>query len=842
MTGQVDGDRLGENVRSLFPYPLAATYHRAFYSTNDMDEMHELLLDLFELVVKYCAALVVSQYLDEKLDDPRLDASLLQLQRPSLGHWQSWLRDGLSLYARSNLPLRVPELATFYLQKDRATLLQAYKDLWALPQFGRETKGPSSVTPREFFEALGTYRNRLAHGVRPSRYDREQAARILKAALLDIFGKLSFLAEYRLIYIGEIKVVFEAGRPRYTHQFTSLMGDNPAVGRPQTLDTALPDGKVYLLDKTSDFTPCLTFHPLLIYQYCSNCSKEQVFLLNAGQDGATDYLGYPCTHHFHPDQYFSDVREILHSLRGKGGLDVPANPPLAAPCVPEEPLLNPFAEPPADGPEVETPDDREPQASEVVEAGSTMSGAAGRSTEFPASGFVKNAESRSRRWLMGVVGVVALIGIGLGIAAIHPGSPAVVPTVTPISQPTALPTRSSPTTPTTLLAISTTVPSTTAVPRAPTPSPVVASTISVAKIKPEDLLMATLTRADLSKLVGNADAWWPTFPAFYVPPFAGDPLASNPGQRFLVAQGYQQVGAASGTIQTAITLFDNDSDASTAFANLAHTRDQGGTPGSGPAVGEESRYYTHQGPLTGALPYDAVLRFRTGPVIVKVTESSPTGFATPADLARIGKVVLEKTQHVLTGQVAAPVIPSELASVMPPGTPDLGPISGTAVVSPESWALVDQKGNSQKVLNGLVNRGVTELGYRVYSLPTNHEEYLEVTLFPAKTNQDAIDWVQGWVENVRKSGSLAPGKTGAYAAFQRGGQFYELMFAKGNYAVDVTCTAPWGKISADCEPAVRRLAEGWYSALPTDQARVGTPKPLPQPVSGGSSANSVPSD
>lgn len=63
--------------------------------------------------------------------------------------------------------------------------------------------------------------------------------------------------------------------------------------------------------------------------------------------------------------------------------------------------------------------------------------------------------------------------------------------------------------------------------------------------------------------------------------------------------------------------------------------------------------------------------------------------------------------------------------------------------------------------------------------------------------------------------ALTAGKTGALSGFTSyDGSMYELQFAKGRFAGDVACFAPFGETSEACEEPVRLLAEHWYAELP----------------------------
>ncbi|HKO24449.1 MAG TPA: hypothetical protein VJY65_06865, partial [Chloroflexota bacterium] len=326
MMDQGDVDRLADDVSRKYPYPLAATYWRAFYAAANADESHEYLLDLYEITLKYCAAIAVSQYIADGVNDAKVNQDLQHLQRPSLGHWQGWLRDILMLYHRTKRHLVVPELATFYQRSDAVGLLQAYQTLQRQVE---DRSTISKVTPRQFFELLGAYRNRLAHGARPSSYAKERVANVLMPAMRELFRQLSFLAEYRLVYLSKVTVEFderqsEPLRYAYAHSLTYLTGDSPRVSPvPQVLSQAWRDRRLYLLDKGGGFQPLLSLHPLLIFRPCERCNRHQAFVLNATKDRALDYLSYQCTHHFNPTEYVDDVRLLLEGLTATTERDRP---------------------------------------------------------------------------------------------------------------------------------------------------------------------------------------------------------------------------------------------------------------------------------------------------------------------------------------------------------------------------------------------------------------------------------------------------------------------------------------------------------------------------------------
>lgn len=311
---------LDEEVSRRYPYLLASTYYRAFHSTHDLDEAHDYLLDLFEVTLKYLTSIALSQYFKDAPNNPKINRDVGALRRPSLGHWQGWLRDILDLYGRNGRPLAVPELASFYRQKHTDGLLRAYTTLREVMSERMRYAGGKNlgvVTPQQFFELVGEYRNLLAHGVRPSRPDRERVASILAPAMRDIFASMAFIADYRLVYVDEVKRApgsSKQGR-RYDYYYTTLMGDRPrAAPAPRTLerDDTEPE-KLYLLAKGGQFDPLASLYPFLTFRYCDSCNTYQAFVLNTSKGDTLDYVSYQCTHHYIQAE-FLDLQELLSSV------------------------------------------------------------------------------------------------------------------------------------------------------------------------------------------------------------------------------------------------------------------------------------------------------------------------------------------------------------------------------------------------------------------------------------------------------------------------------------------------------------------------------------------------
>ena len=319
-----DIDRIDENVGDRYPYPLVATYDRALFQAPDPSEAHEYLLDLVEMTLKYLAVIVIAQYFRDGVPDATINHDLKNLQRPSLGHWQGWLRDVLRFYEHDD---RVPvaRVREVYAKRHTGAIpvaVQGLSRVSAAMGSGAPVSTSETATTQQFFDVLIAYRNRLAHGATPSAYDRANITDILAPAMRQLYAEMSFLVAYRLAYVRGVAVDFgtgsgASGQHRYRHQVTYLVGASPrASSTPRIGDEPVPDKQLYLLDQSEGFVPLLSLHPFLVFAHCTSCNREQVFVLNATTATAQDYLAYQCTHHLRPTAYLDYMQRLLKQLDG----------------------------------------------------------------------------------------------------------------------------------------------------------------------------------------------------------------------------------------------------------------------------------------------------------------------------------------------------------------------------------------------------------------------------------------------------------------------------------------------------------------------------------------------
>lgn len=318
----------------------------------------------------------------------------------------------------------------------------------------------------------------------------------------------------------------------------------------------------------------------------------------------------------------------------------------------------------------------------------------------------------------------------------------------------------------------------------------------------EALLQATPRWGEIRAVTGDS-AWWPELPQLNGRLEPGSKALS------LVVQRYRRTDG-SAALEAALSLFPSEKAAKSDYSGLRAKRDAGGQPLAGPAVASERRYFTREAD-NGR---ETTLRFRFGNVVGRISAFAETQSNT-ATLARLVRPVLQRLTKLAAGRLRAPSIPGSLSALLPPAASAPGQVVGTVLIPAESWALADTSGNPLATKAKLVSLGSRQLVLRRYLLSGTAGHVVEVVLFPFSTAAGASSWVSSFQRLAAAKGALDAGKTGGQSAFTSyGGSFYELQFARGRYVGDVSCFAPFARVSRACEAATRSLAEAWFAALP----------------------------
>jgi hypothetical protein len=333
---------------------------------------------------------------------------------------------------------------------------------------------------------------------------------------------------------------------------------------------------------------------------------------------------------------------------------------------------------------------------------------------------------------------------------------------------------------------------------------VAAGSAGATPLAPTPLTAEALLAADVSAKTVQAVAgrdWWPEPPAFDTVVFQSDPQP-----KITTGVTFEKLGG-DARITTTLYAFRSN-EQSTKFLLYAELV---GPPvdEKNPAVGERRAYYRTT--LPSGVPATR-LYFTRGRVGVSI-EVNGEGWSA-AKIGAIAQPIDTGIQGLLSGELKPPAIAAFELARMPTARIAPGGLLGTTAISNEAWATVDRDSTPARVRDGLTKRGA-KLLFRRYLRQGSPTDVIETTLFTFPTAASASGWFAPFGAGVKHGeGSLNPGATGAHSAFRQGRDNFELRFAVGRFVGDVFCYAPFvTNPSAECENAVRRLAERWYAQL-----------------------------
>jgi tetratricopeptide (TPR) repeat protein len=269
---------VGNESYSSYPYPLAVAYDQV-QSAREVTAAHASLLHLFTTILKYLAVVVFSQYLRDKVSGEHSLQIVNSLGQLTLSRWNRFLRESLNQYERSDQQslLLMPELSAVYKESsaNRPILCNAYNAISNLLE-GRRASDVKALSLQQFFDLILTYHDKAAQSGPPD----PGLCRLLMSALQEVMGMLSFLQEYDLVYVGEVRP--QAGR--YTHELTRFMGNRPSRLEPRLASSPLPARQLYICER-KEKAPALSLHPLLIA-----LDADIWFLHESGRNGVSEYL------------------------------------------------------------------------------------------------------------------------------------------------------------------------------------------------------------------------------------------------------------------------------------------------------------------------------------------------------------------------------------------------------------------------------------------------------------------------------------------------------------------------------------------------------------------------
>ena len=258
------------------PFPIAIVYRKVANAPNSTQRF-SFLIELFEVVIRFIVLIQVADHLggSQEADVLAKVPELSKLCRPSLGTWVSLFRS-LSQFQTEGA----------FLKEARMLKVTDYQK--TMDEFVR--------LRNESFKG---------HGATLTEAEYEMKFQEHAPAIYELIGKLSFLANYRLVKTG----LMEKDGDYYRISVQVLMGDNP-VFETQIISSRTPfdTRRVLYLDASLD---SLALDPFVILEPCTECHRPELLLLDKFSDKKITYLGNESGH----KPTYSNVDKLPLALR-----------------------------------------------------------------------------------------------------------------------------------------------------------------------------------------------------------------------------------------------------------------------------------------------------------------------------------------------------------------------------------------------------------------------------------------------------------------------------------------------------------------------------------------------
>lgn len=243
------------------PFPIAIVYRKVANAPNNTQRF-SLLIELFEVVIRFVVLVQVADYTVGSHREEVLAKipELSKLSKPSLGHWVNLFRSLSQFQAASSF---LKEIKTLKVNEYQRTI-DEFVNL-----------------RNESFKG---------HGATLTEAEYELKFQEHAPSIYELLGKMSFLANYRLVKTGSM----EKDGDYYRIAAQSLMGDNP-VFETQIISSRVPFDTHKVLYLNAGLLP-LVLDPFVILEPCTECHRPELLLLDKFSDKKITYLGNESGH------------------------------------------------------------------------------------------------------------------------------------------------------------------------------------------------------------------------------------------------------------------------------------------------------------------------------------------------------------------------------------------------------------------------------------------------------------------------------------------------------------------------------------------------------------------
>lgn len=326
-------EETGPKIEDQYPLIIARAHRKLAQLQFEKPSIRlKQAVELWEVILRYLATIVCRTYLVNDGGSEEINGRIEGFQIPSNGHWVQLLRECARRYdgekkAQGGTPLSdggpvsvCRRIASFYFSPlPGKRNHEAFKAALELSSRDEALDVALKPTNGHLFDLLVRVRNWMAHTAGRTEQEYAGVLERLLPVLDHLMEDLSFLADYPLYFVREVRV--EKGA--FQHSVDRCMGRDFEVEKLTLVDQPLNNEEVYLFERRFDeqgeaeVVWALSLSPYLIVEQCRECHRRQVFVFNKMAQKRLEFASYQCGHVFVPPGRLKDFEDTFEFLQGK---------------------------------------------------------------------------------------------------------------------------------------------------------------------------------------------------------------------------------------------------------------------------------------------------------------------------------------------------------------------------------------------------------------------------------------------------------------------------------------------------------------------------------------------
>jgi tetratricopeptide (TPR) repeat protein len=299
------------------PYPLAVNCKKHNDANiGDPKERNKLIIELFEVLIKFTASISAKSYLVDGATDDKFRRRLKEFKKASLGHWVDLLRASLKPYEHLKRNEIINHIFNWYNCKigQDVNIKNAILTINHIKPEIEVPKGKLCIF--SLFDLLTNVRNKIGHGAQNSKTENQELHSALTVIMNKILEKLDFYTSFPIFFIDEVK--YSSGL-HHLNSWIAAASETEFSRKTLTSAAAIQDKRLYIgsFDNEQRLSFALDLSPYMICQHCPHCKMKQIFCYNSTKNRSIEYLSYKCGHQISLDSPENDFHGIEQLLEGK---------------------------------------------------------------------------------------------------------------------------------------------------------------------------------------------------------------------------------------------------------------------------------------------------------------------------------------------------------------------------------------------------------------------------------------------------------------------------------------------------------------------------------------------